>query len=55
MAAKAVQSVEPNIANLVNGWLRDYHLDFKLEQESLNEEIDKAGLSQILCKRCEAA
>ena len=36
------QSVEPNIADLVNGWLRSYHLDYKLEQESLNEEIDKA-------------
>lgn len=36
------QSVEPNIADLVNGWLRDYGLDYKLEQESLNSEIDKA-------------
>jgi len=37
-----VQSVEPNVADLVNGWLKDYKLDYKLEQESLNEEIDKA-------------
>lgn len=37
-----VQSVEPNIADLVNGWLKDYKLDYKLEHESLNEEIDKA-------------
>lgn len=37
-----VQSVEPNIADLVNGWLKDYCLDYKLEQENLNEEIDKA-------------
>jgi hypothetical protein len=37
-----VQSVEPNIADLVNGWLKDYKLSYKLEQESLNEEIDKA-------------
>lgn len=37
-----VQSVEPNIANLANGWLRSYHLDYKLEQESLNAEIDQA-------------
>ncbi len=37
-----IQSVEPNIADLVNGWLKDYHLDYKLEQESLNAEIDKA-------------
>ena len=38
----AKQSVEPNIANLVNGWLRDYKLPVKLEQESLNPEIDSA-------------
>lgn len=37
-----VQSVEPNIADLANGWLRSYHLDYKLEQESLNAEIDQA-------------
>lgn len=37
-----VQSIEPNIADLVNGWLKSYGLDYKLEQESLNEEIDKA-------------
>ena len=36
------QSVEPNIADLVNGWLKSYGLDYKLEQESLNAEIDKA-------------
>ena len=41
MATK-VQSVEPNIADLVNGWLKKYKLDYKLEQESLNESIDKA-------------
>lgn len=38
-----VQSVEPNIADLVNGWLKKYGLDYKLEQESLNNiEIDNA-------------
>ena len=37
-----VQSIEPNIADLVNGWLKTYGLDYKLEQESLNSEIDKA-------------
>lgn len=37
-----VQSVEPNVADLVNGWLKTYKLDYKLEQESLNTEIDKA-------------
>ena len=41
MAAK-IQSVEPNIADLVNGWLKKYKLDYKLEQESLNDSIDKA-------------
>lgn len=40
---KSVQSVEPNIADLVNGWLKKYGLDYKLEQESLNNtEIDNA-------------
>ena len=37
-----IQSVEPNITNLVNGWLKAYGLDYKLEQESLNYEIDRA-------------
>ena len=37
-----VQSVEPNIAQLANGWLKSYKLDYKLEQESLNTEIDQA-------------
>ncbi|WP_179108106.1 N-6 DNA methylase [Rodentibacter pneumotropicus] len=42
MAKKAVQSIEPNIADLANGWLKKYKLGYKLEQESLNDEIDKA-------------
>lgn len=43
MANKSkVQSVEPDIADLVNGWLKSYGLDYKLEQASLNSEIDKA-------------
>ena len=29
------QSIEPNIADLANGWLKSYRLDYKLEQESL--------------------
>ena len=37
-----IQSIEPNIADLVNGWLKSYKLDYKLEQESLNTEIDQA-------------
>jgi len=42
MAKNTVHSVEPNIADLANGWLKSYKLDYKLEQESLNNEIDKA-------------
>ena len=37
-----IQSVEPNVADLANGWLKSYGLDYKLEQESLNAEIDQA-------------
>ena len=37
-----IQSVEPNIADLANGWMKSYKLDYKLEQQSLNTEIDKA-------------
>lgn len=39
---KRIQSVEPNIADLANGWLKSYGLDYKLEQELLNTEIDQA-------------
>ncbi len=42
MAKTTIQSVEPNIADLANGWLKSYRLDYKLEQESLNAEIDQA-------------
>ncbi len=42
MAKNTIQSVEPNIADLVNGWLKSYKLNYKLEQESLNDSIDKA-------------
>ena len=38
----SIQSVEPQIADLANGWMKSYHLDYKLEQESLNTEIDQA-------------
>ena len=37
-----IKSVEPNVADLANGWLKSYKLDYKLEQESLNTEIDQA-------------
>ncbi|TXL12376.1 restriction endonuclease subunit M, partial [Methylococcaceae bacterium HT3] len=36
------KSIEPNIADLANGWLKSYNLDYKLEQEYLNTETDKA-------------
>ncbi|GAF55417.1 restriction enzyme BcgI alpha chain-like protein [Psychrobacter sp. JCM 18901] len=36
------QSIEPNIADLANGWLKTYKLDYKLEQEFLNTEVEKA-------------
>lgn len=49
MAKESIQSVEPNIADLVNGWLKSYKLDYKLEQESLNTEIDQA-LNDYLSK-----
>lgn len=39
---KSIQSVEPNIADLANWWLKSYKLPYKLEQENLNSEIDKA-------------
>ena len=42
MAKNTIQSVEPNITDLVNGWLKSYKLDYKLQQESLNTEIDQA-------------
>lgn len=42
MAKTTIQSVEPNIADLCNGWMKSYGLDYRLEQQSLNTEIDKA-------------
>ncbi|ASM34777.1 Sec-independent protein translocase protein TatC [Campylobacter sputorum subsp. bubulus] len=42
MAKSRYQSVEPKVADIVNGWLKQYNLDYKLEQGSLNTEIDKA-------------
>ncbi|MBQ7976573.1 MAG: hypothetical protein IJ300_12885, partial [Clostridia bacterium] len=39
---KNIQSIEPNIADLVNGWLKSYKLDYKLEQEPLSPDIDQA-------------
>lgn len=36
------QSIEPDIADLANGWLKSHELDYKLEQASVNSQIDKA-------------
>jgi len=36
------KSIEPNIADLANGWMKAYNLPYKLEQESLSDEIDNA-------------
>ena len=38
----AIQSVEPNVAYMINSELKSYKLDIKMEQESLNSEIDNA-------------
>ena len=40
--SRNIQSVEPKIADLANGWMKNYNLDYKLEHESLNTEIDLA-------------
>lgn len=42
MAKSKVQSVEPNVADYINSQLKSYKLDYKLEQESLNSQIDNA-------------
>ena len=47
---QSVQSVEPKVAELVNGWLKAYSLDYKLEQENINDEIDNA-LNEYFSKR----
>ena len=36
------QSVEPQIADLVNGWLKQYKLKYYIEQDAPNEEIKNA-------------
>ena len=36
------QSIEPNIADLANGWMKSSNLPYKLEQETINSEIDNA-------------
>lgn len=36
------QSVEPQIADLANGWLKQYNLKYYIEQDAPNEEIKNA-------------
>jgi len=36
------KSIEPNITELGNNWLKSYGLDYKIEQTNLNYEIDNA-------------
>ncbi len=38
----SVQSVEPMVADLCNGWLKEYDLKYYLEQDCPNDEIAKA-------------
>lgn len=42
---RTTQSVEPYIAQRGNSWLKEYNLDYKLEQDTLNSEIDNALLT----------
>jgi hypothetical protein len=37
-----IQSIEPEIAELGNSWLKSYGLEYKLEQANLNDEITQA-------------
>lgn len=39
---KKNKSVESRVEKLVNRWLDEYQLTYKLKNESLNDEIDKA-------------
>lgn len=42
MPQKKSQSIEPQIELLGNSWLKSYKLDYKLKQESINTQIDRA-------------
>ena len=41
MEKKTVQSIEPNIADLANGWLKTYKLNYKLEQSRSIQKLTK--------------
>ena len=38
----AQTSVEPQIADLANGWLKEYNLKYYIEQDAPNNEIKNA-------------
>lgn len=42
MAKVPVQSIEPKVADIVNGWLKENGLTYFLEQEKINDEIETA-------------
>lgn len=42
VSPRSKQSVEPQVADRMNAHMRELKLDYRLEQESLNAEIDKA-------------
>ena len=35
-----IQSVEPNVADLANGWLKSYKLDYKLEHRKQKKVVN---------------
>ena len=41
MEKKTVQSIEPNIADLANGWLKTYKLNYKLDIEETTFNLGK--------------
>lgn len=49
MAQSKVKSVEPQVEDTVNSWLKSYGVSYKLKQESLGYEIDEA-LKKYLSK-----
>ena len=46
---KKLESIEPKITEIGNTWLKNYGIDYKLEQEPLNKEVDSA-LKKALSK-----
>jgi hypothetical protein len=42
MPSAKIQSIEPQVTEIVNGWLKSYGCKYYLQQESMNVEIDAA-------------